>query len=235
MMKPLWLVTKIRRFSCGKPLKTDWEPQNSLSFLYKQKPSLIELMIFWGILNQTSLKLKIDGVVKSLPNDKSLGPDGFSNEFLKRCQPIIKYDFYNLFKNLQQNIICLRGINKSYITLIPKTDGAQHTSELRPISLLNSSVKLLTKLLANRVQNFITRLFHKKPIWFHQVKNNLGLPSLVIWILASLRPLKKRYCNFKTAFWEGFWQEWALSNFNNLKSKRFWWKLVVLDETNPFF
>jgi len=145
-----------------------------------QPETFIDRVDFLGDLESDFTEAKIDGVVKSLPNDKSLGPDGFSNEFLKRCQPIIKYDFYNLFKNLQQNIICLRGINKSYITLIPKTDGAQHTSELRPISLLNSSVKLLTKLLANRVQNFITRLFHKKPIWFHQVKNNLGLPSLVI-------------------------------------------------------
>lgn len=29
--------------------------------------------------------IKIDDVVKHLPNDKSLGFDGFSNEFIKKC------------------------------------------------------------------------------------------------------------------------------------------------------
>lgn len=55
---------------------------------------------FLGALESDFTEAEIDGTVKSLPNDKSLGPDGFSNEFLKRCWPIIKYDFYNLCKDL---------------------------------------------------------------------------------------------------------------------------------------
>jgi hypothetical protein len=39
----------------------------------------------------------------------------------------------------------------SYIVLIPKVDNPLIVSEYRPISLLNSSIKLLTKLLANRL------------------------------------------------------------------------------------
>ena len=30
-------------------------------------------------------KEEIDGIIVELPSDKSPGPDGFNNEFIKRC------------------------------------------------------------------------------------------------------------------------------------------------------
>jgi hypothetical protein len=56
--------------------------------------------------------------------------------------------------------VCLQSINKSFITLIPKVESPVYVIVFRPISLLNSSVKLLTKLLANRLQTIITKLVH---------------------------------------------------------------------------
>ena len=90
----------------------------------------------------------------------------FNNEFLKKCWPIIKTDFYRLFMDFQDNSNCLGSINRAFITLIPKTDGVQTTSDFRPISLLNTSVKLITKVLANRLQSIITRLIHKNQYGF---------------------------------------------------------------------
>jgi hypothetical protein len=37
---------------------------------------------------------EIDVVVKNLRNDKSPGPHGFNNEFIKKCWQFIKEDFY---------------------------------------------------------------------------------------------------------------------------------------------
>jgi hypothetical protein len=45
-------------------------------------------------------------------------------------------------------------------------DNPQLVSDYRPISLLNSSIKLLTKLLASRLQNVITSLVHKNQYGF---------------------------------------------------------------------
>jgi hypothetical protein len=39
-------------------------------------------------------------------------------------------------------------------------------NDYRPISLPNSSIKLLTKLLANRLQHFITRIIHENQYGF---------------------------------------------------------------------
>lgn len=109
---------------------------------------------------------EIDNIIKALPNDKSPGPDGFNNEFMKKSWPIIKQDFYDLCAAFYENSVCLRSINSSYITLIPKVDGARTVNEFRPISLLNTSVKLVTKLLANRLQPVITSLIHKNQYGF---------------------------------------------------------------------
>ena len=105
-------------------------------------------------------------MVKAFPNDKSPGPDGFTNEFFKACWTMIKEDFYALCNSFHSGEICLRSINKSFITLLPKNENPVTTNDFRPISLLNSSVKLITKLLANRLQNVVTKLVHKNQYGF---------------------------------------------------------------------
>lgn len=94
---------------------------------------------------------EIDQIVADLPNNKSPGPDGYTNEFIKGCWPLVAEDFYKLFNAFYNGQICLRSINNSHIVLIPKKDGPQTVSDYRPISLLNTSLKLLTKLLVNRL------------------------------------------------------------------------------------
>jgi hypothetical protein len=102
----------------------------------------------------------IDGLVKDLPMDKSPGPDGFNGLFIKKCWVIIKEDFYRLFNSFYENNYDLRCLNGSFITLVPKIGSPSGVNDYRPISLLGSPVKLITKLLANRLQKVITSLIH---------------------------------------------------------------------------
>jgi hypothetical protein len=55
----------------------------------------------------------------------------------------------------------LRSINGSYIILVPKKENPQKVGDYRPISLLNNSMKILTKLLANWLQSSMIKLVHK--------------------------------------------------------------------------
>jgi hypothetical protein len=109
---------------------------------------------------------EIDSVISNLPSDKSPGPDGFNADFVKKCCPIIKSDFYNLCVAFYSGDLCLQSINGSYISLIPKCDGANRPSEFRPISLLNTFMKVITKLLANRLQVVIQGIIHKNQYSF---------------------------------------------------------------------
>jgi hypothetical protein len=40
---------------------------------------------------------EIDVLVKELPIDKAPGPNGFKGLFIKKCWPLIKKEFYELF------------------------------------------------------------------------------------------------------------------------------------------
>jgi hypothetical protein len=109
---------------------------------------------------------EIEETIKQLPNQKSPGPGGFNNEFIKPCWPIIGPDIKCLIQDFFDEKINLESINSSLITLIPKTESPSSANDFRPISLLNSVLKILTKLLANRLQKVILKLVHKNQYGF---------------------------------------------------------------------
>lgn len=113
---------------------------------------------------------EIDNVVSSLPSHKSPGSDGFNTDFIKKCWHVIKQDFYDLCQAFYLGQICLQSINGSYITLIPKIDNPSQASHFRPISLQNIFVKIITKLLANRLQKEIKTLVHQNQYGFIQTR-----------------------------------------------------------------
>lgn len=109
---------------------------------------------------------EIDYVISEMPSDRAPGPDGFNGAFLKACWPIIKHDFYKLCSKFHDGKINLECLNYGYITLIPKTSSPESANDYRPITLLNCCLKLITKLLANRLQKVILTLVHKNQYGF---------------------------------------------------------------------
>lgn len=45
----------------------------------------------------------------------------------------------------------VKGLNPSFITLIPKKDSPQRIDDFRPISLIGGAYKIIAKLLAGRL------------------------------------------------------------------------------------
>ena len=114
---------------------------------------------------------EIDNIVKNMPNDKAPGPDGFNGLFLKKTWPIIKEDFYKLCDDFFEGIVDISGINRSYITLLPKITNPKTVHDYRPISLMNISPKLISKLVADILQGEILSLIHKNQHGFIKTRS----------------------------------------------------------------
>jgi hypothetical protein len=97
-------------------------------------------------------KEEVWNTIKLLPSDKAPGPDGFIGRFYKVCWPIIKGDIMAVVSAVwRRDFRNFRLLNSAYISLLPKMKGAAHAKDFRPISLIHSFAKLVTKILANRL------------------------------------------------------------------------------------
>ncbi|XP_073358285.1 uncharacterized protein [Aegilops tauschii subsp. strangulata] len=109
---------------------------------------------------------EIDKVVKEMLADRAPGPDGFSGSFIKSCWQIIKDDFYRLCSEFHAGTLDLESLNTGFITLIPKIQSPKTANDYRPITLLNCCLKILTKLLANRLQRVMLKIIHRNQYGF---------------------------------------------------------------------
>lgn len=95
---------------------------------------------------------EIEDALNRTDPQKAPGPDGFNAGILKSLWNEIKADILNFFANFHSRNAIPKGCNASFIALIPKKEEAISASEFRPISLMNATMKLLTKTLALRLR-----------------------------------------------------------------------------------
>ena len=91
------------------------------------------------------------------PN-RAPGSDGFSIHFYRQCWDTIKVDFLRMAKSFQQKAKVGGSTNSTFLVLIPKEVNPNTFERFGPISLCNSSYKILAKLLANRIKALLGKL-----------------------------------------------------------------------------
>jgi hypothetical protein len=84
--------------------------------------------------------------------------------------------------------VCLQSINVSYVTLVAKKEIPLTAADFRPISLLNCSTKLITKLLAHRLQLTIRSIIHLNQYGF--IKSRI-IQDCVAWSFEYLHLFHK--------------------------------------------
>lgn len=104
-------------------------------------------------------KDEVWNTIKTLPADRAPGPDGYTGRFYRACWQIIKSDIMAAILIIQQgNARKLELLNSAYLTLVPKRADAILPSDFRPISLMHSFAKLITKVLANRLSSRLNEM-----------------------------------------------------------------------------
>jgi hypothetical protein len=134
------------------------ETQNSVidptSYSLSLIPSLIQENLnnrLTKVVDQQEIKEALD----QMHPDKAPDPDGFTARFFQHSWDTIKSDLTKLIKKSQTCVKIGGGTNSSFLSLIPKEKGATNFDRFRPISLCNTSYKILTKIIANRIKNIL--------------------------------------------------------------------------------
>uniref|UniRef100_A0A2N9IM18 Reverse transcriptase domain-containing protein n=1 Tax=Fagus sylvatica TaxID=28930 RepID=A0A2N9IM18_FAGSY len=110
-----------------------------------------------GAAESSHLERKFDReevvqVLKDFQGDKAPGPDGFSMAFFHKCWEVVGDDIMNFFEEFHTHCKFEKSLNATFIALIPKKKDALNIRDFRPISLVGSMYKLLSKVLANRIR-----------------------------------------------------------------------------------
>ena len=83
------------------------------------------------------------------------GPDGFYFSFINKAWKIIKEDVKVFFKEFHKN---WKGLNSTFIALVPQIDEPLHFQDFRPISMVGCMYNILSKVLAARFQKVLPSL-----------------------------------------------------------------------------
>nr|GEU39042.1 RNA-directed DNA polymerase, eukaryota [Tanacetum cinerariifolium] len=93
-----------------------------------------------------------------------------------------------------------KGCNSSFITLIPKHQNAKLVKDFRPISLIGSFYKIITKILANRLVNVLDGIVNEVQSSFIKDRQILDGPFILNEIIQWCKQKHKKALIFKVDF-----------------------------------
>ena len=98
--------------------------------------------------------------------DKAPGLDGFSMAFFHCCWRVVERDVLAVIEEFYQYNKFEKSLNATFIALILKKNDASNIRDFRPISLLGSVYKILTKVLSNRLKVVLDKLISESQYSF---------------------------------------------------------------------
>lgn len=86
--------------------------------------------------------------------------------FFIQCWDVVKEDLMNTFQNFHSQELFEKSFNATYVALIPKKAGAMELKDYRPISLITSLYKIISKVLTKRLKTVIHKLVDTQQMAF---------------------------------------------------------------------
>lgn len=109
---------------------------------------------------------EIRSALFALPKNKTPGPDGFTVEFFTSAWDLVGSDVISAVKCFFTTSVLPRQVNATVISLIPKVPAADKLSDFRPISLCNTVYKVISKIIAARLQELTPKIVQRNQVGF---------------------------------------------------------------------
>ena len=140
-----------------------------------------------------SLK-ELEEAVFGMAANKASGPDGFNVEFYQKNWELVKNDLFGLLVDFHNGVLDVSRINYGVITLVPKGKDADRIQKYRPVCLLNITLKILTKVLVNRLNRVIQTVIRPTQTAFIKGKYIMEGVCVLHEVLNDLHTKKRQVC-----------------------------------------
>jgi hypothetical protein len=128
------------------------EPSQQCNF--NPQPLYPESLELSGLDEPFSLE-EIYNAVQSLANNKASGPDGLPAKFLQLNWEALAPDIMKIVQQFYHLQLDMTPLNKAHMVLIPKGASTSNMENYRSISVINLILKLISKVLPNRLKHHL--------------------------------------------------------------------------------
>ncbi|WMV46336.1 hypothetical protein MTR67_039721 [Solanum verrucosum] len=159
--KPTVIKEEIIKFYQNLYAETErWRPQFSA-----RSGTMVNEMDNIMLEEQFSEKEIMDCVM-ACARDKAPGPDGYTMAFFIACWDVVNKEVVAAVQNFHAQSFFEKSFNATFIALIPKKIGAKELKDFRPISLIGSIYKILSKILTERLKKVVSKLVDAQQLAF---------------------------------------------------------------------
>ena len=147
---------------------------------------------------------ELETVLKSCKNNKAPGMDGLPYEFFKTVWNIVKEDFKNVLQTQLDRGEIISSDKMGTTRLVSKVKGVPQVDELRPITLLNTDYKILSKVLVKRIRPVLPEVIKSSQLCSVGDKNILFGVNNILSSLMYVTNYKKKACLLSLDFFKAY-------------------------------
>ncbi|XP_042974784.1 uncharacterized protein LOC122306423 [Carya illinoinensis] len=143
---------------------------------------------------------EVELALKQMHPSKAPGPNGMSPLFFQKYWGVIGNSITTALLSALNSGMFPKGLNHTFITLIPKKVSPSKVADFRPISLCNVLYKILSKVIANRLKRILPDVISDSQSAFvpgRQISDNVLIAYELLHFLRTKRKGRKGFMSLK--------------------------------------